>query len=116
MKDWMRNRSFEEALGQLFMVGIPGPHFSGEAAFLLKKIRAGGIILFKRNFQDPYQLANLPAPADHGPGSSIPAALYFHRPGGGPGVAVGTALYPTTGAGRSGGRQDARRTFPTMPG
>jgi beta-N-acetylhexosaminidase len=55
----MRNRSFEEALGQLFMVGIPGPRFSSEAAFLLKKIRAGGFILFKRNFQDPYQLADL---------------------------------------------------------
>ena len=55
----MRNRSFEEALGQLFMVGIPGPHFSSEAAFLLKKIRAGGFILFKRNYQDPYQLADL---------------------------------------------------------
>lgn len=59
MKDWMRNRSFEEALGQLFMVGIPGPHFSSEAGFLLKKIRAGGFILFKRNYQDPYQLADL---------------------------------------------------------
>ncbi len=59
MKNWMRHRSFEEALGQLFMVGIPGPQFSGEAVFLLKKIRAGGIILFKRNYQDPYQLADL---------------------------------------------------------
>ena len=59
MKHWMRNRSFEEALGQLFMVGIPGPHFSSEAGFLLKKIRAGGFILFKRNYQDPYQLADL---------------------------------------------------------
>ncbi len=59
MKNWMRNRSFEEALGQLFMVGIPGPHFSSEAAYLLKKIRAGGFILFKRNYQDPYQLADL---------------------------------------------------------
>ena len=55
----MRNRSFEEALGQLFMVGIPGPRFSSEAAYLLKKIRAGGFILFKRNYQDPYQLADL---------------------------------------------------------
>jgi beta-N-acetylhexosaminidase len=59
LKNWLRNRSFEEALGQLFMVGIPGPRFSSEAVFLLKKIRAGGIILFKRNFQDPYQLADL---------------------------------------------------------
>ncbi len=59
MKNWMRNRTFEEALGQLFMVGIPGPQFSGEAVFLLKKIRAGGIILFKRNYQDPVQLADL---------------------------------------------------------
>jgi beta-N-acetylhexosaminidase len=59
LKNWMRHRSFEEALGQLFMVGIPGPQFSSEAAFLLKKIRAGGIILFKRNYQDPDQLADL---------------------------------------------------------
>ena len=59
MKNWMRNRSFEEALGQLFMVGIPGPRFSSEADYLLKKIRAGGFILFKRNYQDPYQLADL---------------------------------------------------------
>jgi beta-N-acetylhexosaminidase len=59
MKSWLRGRTLEEALGQLFMVGIAGPHFSGDAEFLLKKIRAGGFILFKRNYQDPYQLAEL---------------------------------------------------------
>jgi beta-N-acetylhexosaminidase len=59
MKNWWKGRTLEEALGQLFMVGIAGPRFSGDAEFLLKKIRAGGFILFKRNFEEPRQLAAL---------------------------------------------------------
>lgn len=59
MKSWLPGRTLEEALGQLFMVGIAGPHFKADAEFLLKKIKAGGFILFKRNYQDPYQLSEL---------------------------------------------------------
>lgn len=57
MKIRQRRRTLEEALGQLFMVGISGTRVASEAEFLLKKIRVGGVILFKRNYENPAQTA-----------------------------------------------------------
>lgn len=46
-------------MGQLFMVGIPGPHLDKETDHLIREDRVGGIILFSRNIEDPVQLAAL---------------------------------------------------------
>lgn len=46
-------------IGQLFMVGIPGPHLDEKTGVLIRDTNPGGIILFSRNIQDPIQLAKL---------------------------------------------------------
>lgn len=47
------------AVGQLFMVGIPGPTLDAATRAHLLDLRPGGIILFRRNFTDLTQLAAL---------------------------------------------------------
>jgi beta-N-acetylhexosaminidase len=46
-------------LGQLFMIGIPGPLVDEETRSLLKDLNLGGVILFARNIRDPLQVARL---------------------------------------------------------
>jgi beta-N-acetylhexosaminidase len=54
------NRSdAEREIGQLFMVGMPGPHLDKETDILIRERHLGGIILFSRNIEDPLQLAAL---------------------------------------------------------
>lgn len=48
-----------ESLGQLFMVGIPHPHLDNETRKTLTELRAGGVILFRRNYNDPENLRRL---------------------------------------------------------
>ena len=55
----IRKKSLEELVGQLFMAGFEGTRFNSDLSYFLKKLHIGGIILFKRNVQDPYQLADL---------------------------------------------------------
>jgi beta-N-acetylhexosaminidase len=55
----IRKLSLEAAVGQLFMVGFQGTRYNSDLTFLLKRIHIGGIILFKRNIQDPLQTARL---------------------------------------------------------
>jgi beta-N-acetylhexosaminidase len=55
----IRKHSLEELVGQLFMVGFQGTRYNSDLTFLLKKLHVGGIILFKRNIQDPWQTAQL---------------------------------------------------------
>ncbi len=59
MERLIRKKSLEELVGQLFMVGFEGTRFNSDLSFFLKKLHVGGIILFKRNVQDPFQLADL---------------------------------------------------------
>ncbi|MGD9160876.1 MAG: beta-N-acetylhexosaminidase [Desulfobacteraceae bacterium] len=46
-------------IGQLFMIGIPGPEFDKHTEYLIRDYNIGGIILFSRNIKDPLQLAKL---------------------------------------------------------
>ncbi|MGE5841930.1 MAG: beta-N-acetylhexosaminidase [Deltaproteobacteria bacterium] len=55
----MKRFGAERKVGQLFMVGIPGPELDKGTEDLLCDGRIGGIILFSRNIQDPLQLASL---------------------------------------------------------
>ena len=46
-------------IGQLFLIGIPGPELDMESESLIRDYNIGGIILFRRNIKDPLQLAKL---------------------------------------------------------
>ncbi len=59
MEHLLRKKSLEELVGQLFMIGFEGTRFNNDLSYFLKKLHIGGIIHFKRNVQDPYQLADL---------------------------------------------------------
>jgi len=48
-----------EHAGRCLMVGIPGPSLDGPARGALESLRPGGVILFRRNLDDPGQLARL---------------------------------------------------------
>jgi beta-N-acetylhexosaminidase len=47
------------AIGQLFMVGIPDPIINRTTRTQLQDLRPGGVILFRRNYTDPVQFAAL---------------------------------------------------------
>ena len=46
-------------VGQLFMIGIPGPEFDKNTDSLIRDYNIGGIILFSRNIKDPLQVVKL---------------------------------------------------------
>lgn len=46
-------------LGQLLLMGVPGPELTPETAARLKKLQPGGFILFGRNIQTPEQVRKL---------------------------------------------------------
>ena len=48
-----------EWAGRTLMVGIPGPSLDGRTRASLERLRPGGVILFRRNLEDPAQLARL---------------------------------------------------------
>jgi beta-N-acetylhexosaminidase len=48
-----------EQLGQTFVVGIPGQTLDPETESLLRQIKPGGIVLYRRNFASPTQLQEL---------------------------------------------------------
>jgi beta-N-acetylhexosaminidase len=51
--------SLEQQIGQLFMVGFPGPDPSDEVIDLIQHYHVGGIVLFTRNLKDAYQVFEL---------------------------------------------------------
>ncbi len=46
-------------VGQLFMVGIPGPQMDEDTRDLIRNYNVGGVVLFSRNIKGPMQLTNL---------------------------------------------------------
>src|SRR5438270_1304436 len=47
------------SLGQLILTGVPGPQLDAETGKLLRRVQAGGFILFGRNIKTPVQLRKL---------------------------------------------------------
>ncbi len=46
-------------VGQLLLVGVPGPELDGRTAQLFRSLQPGGYILFGRNIRTPHQLRQL---------------------------------------------------------
>ena len=46
-------------LGQLLLVGVPGPSLDADTAALVRRVQPGGFILFGRNIQSPEQVRRL---------------------------------------------------------
>ena len=59
MKPLINPLELDKAIGQLFIVGMPGPELDDNTITLIKDYHISGIILFKRNIIDPVQLAGL---------------------------------------------------------
>jgi beta-N-acetylhexosaminidase len=53
------NMDLRRRVGQLFMLGIPGPEVTTEDAALLREYRPGGVILFARNLENAAQIVRL---------------------------------------------------------
>ena len=51
--------SIESKIGQLFMIGIPGPELDTQTSELLDEVSPGGICLFARNIRDLRQVREL---------------------------------------------------------
>jgi beta-N-acetylhexosaminidase len=51
--------TLEELVGQQLMFGLPGPKLRDEDARLFRETCAGGLILYRRNFDSPAQLTGL---------------------------------------------------------
>lgn len=80
----IRNKSLEELVGQLFMVGFEGTRFNSDLSYFLKKLHVGGVILFKRNVRDPFQLAALTRAMQEKAleGSDLPLFISIDQEGG----------------------------------
>jgi beta-N-acetylhexosaminidase len=52
-------RDLSLRLGQVFMIGMPGPQLDEETRGLLRDFNIGGVILFARNIREPVQVARL---------------------------------------------------------
>src|ERR1700745_4383023 len=49
----------QSSLGQLLLVGVPGPEIDAETARVFRKVQPGGYILFGRNIRSATQLRKL---------------------------------------------------------
>jgi beta-N-acetylhexosaminidase len=49
----------EDLVGECFVLGLPGPTLTADDVRLFKDTRAAGLILYRRNFENPAQLATL---------------------------------------------------------
>jgi beta-N-acetylhexosaminidase len=50
---------FEDLVGERLMIGVPGPELRAEDVALFRETRAGGLILYRRNFESAAQLLAL---------------------------------------------------------
>ncbi len=57
----MKERLSKNELGRFFIIGFHGTQFNREIRDLLDEFNPSGVILFSRNYQDPFQLSRLTA-------------------------------------------------------
>jgi beta-N-acetylhexosaminidase len=55
----LKPSQLEEKIGQIFMIGMPGPDLDPVTEKLIRDHGVGGVILFSRNIEEPLQLARL---------------------------------------------------------
>ena len=55
----MSAMTLEEMVGRRLMLGLPGPEIEDADIRLFEDTRAGGLILYRRNFESPEQLRTL---------------------------------------------------------
>jgi beta-N-acetylhexosaminidase len=60
-----RNVQLAEEAGQILIAGVSGTSLDAEERAWFRRIRPGGIILFRRNIEQPAQVASLLRDADH---------------------------------------------------
>jgi len=51
--------NFDEAVGRLFLIGIPGPEIDSETERTLREVKPGAVILFSKNIVDAVQVRAL---------------------------------------------------------
>jgi beta-N-acetylhexosaminidase len=59
MIDEIQSLTIERKIGQLFVIGIPGPEIDAETKELLDEINPGGVCLFARNIREASQTREL---------------------------------------------------------
>ncbi|NCC25658.1 MAG: beta-N-acetylhexosaminidase [Deltaproteobacteria bacterium] len=61
VEEMVRSMSVEEKVGQLFMIGIPGPDLDGRTVERILERHVGSFVLFTKNCPDPESVARLTA-------------------------------------------------------
>jgi beta-N-acetylhexosaminidase len=59
MNTIMDNSEIDSCIGHLFMIGMPGLYLDEATESLIRQYNIGGIVLFKRNIDNPVQIAEL---------------------------------------------------------
>lgn len=59
MQSTLELSELEDKIGQIFMIGMPGPDLDPVTEKLIRDHGVGGVILFSRNIETPLQLARL---------------------------------------------------------
>jgi beta-N-acetylhexosaminidase len=67
----------EHELGNLFMIGFDGKQFNAELRNLLDELNPAGIVLFSRNIEDPFQVAELTTALQEHAKKSQPDGLFI---------------------------------------
>src|SRR5437660_3634018 len=57
--DQLYSLPFEQQIGQLFFIGLPGTALDEQTGKLIEEVKPGGIIIFGRNVESPEQLRGL---------------------------------------------------------
>jgi beta-N-acetylhexosaminidase len=82
-----------DLVGERLMIGLPGPHLRDDDVDLFHQTRACGLILYRRNFEDPEQLRTLITGLENALGRRLFVAT-DHEGGRIVMLGVGTTIFP----------------------